>query len=70
MKIKENTKNRSHFIYDKYGALETFMFTPKLKSKRRTSLTICSGNNKIDLNGHQINILRRVLNTAKKLSSR
>lgn len=69
MKIKKNIKNQLHFIYDKYGCVETFMFTPKPKSKRKALLTISSGKNKIDLNGHQINTLRKVLNVAEKLSS-
>lgn len=70
MKIKTNTKNSTHFIYDKYGSLEAYMFTPKFKSKRKTLLTICSGKNKIDLNGRHVNILRRVLKAAEKLSSK
>ena len=68
--IKNNRHNRTHFVYDKYGNVETFITTPHKKSKRATRLTIRSGKTRIDLNGRQVSVLRKVLGKAFTLSNK
>ncbi len=69
MTIRKNTKNRTHFVYDRYGSVETFISTPVKKSKRKTLLTIRSGKTRLDLNGRQVLTLKRLLYKADQLSS-
>lgn len=70
IKVKHNRHKRTHFVYDRYGAVETFMTTPYNKSKRATRLTVRSGKNRVDLNGRQVATLRALLRKASQLSSK
>jgi len=70
IKVKHNRHKRTHFVYDKYGTVETFITTPYNKSKRGTRLTVRCGENRVDLNGRQVATLRAVLRKATQLSSK
>jgi len=69
MIIKNNNKNKTHFVYDKCGQLETFISTPFKNSKRGTRLTVREGANRLDLNGREVKLLASVLNKALELSN-
>lgn len=70
MIIKNNKKNRTHFVYDKYGTVETFISSPYKNAKRGTRLTVRQGSTRLDLNGRQVRTLTNVLIKAMKLSSK
>ena len=70
MVIKENNKNRTYFVYESYGNVETFISTPFKGAKKATKLTIRSTDGtRLDLNGRQVSALRAVLSKANKLSA-
>jgi len=70
MVIRKNNKNRTHFLYEVYGNVETFISTPFKGAKKATKLTIRSTDgSRVDLNGRQVRILRSVLDKATKLSA-
>lgn len=70
IRVKHNRGNRTHFVYDKYGSVETFISTPYKKSKQATQLTVRSGKNRVDLNGRQVATLRKLLAKAAQLSNK
>jgi|TARA_R110000868_G_scaffold20318_1_gene86176 hypothetical protein len=70
MIIKNNKSNRTHYVYAKYGKVETFISTPHKNAKRGTRLTVRSGAIRLDLNGRQVRTLAAVLNKARQLSSK
>lgn len=70
MIIKNNKKNRTHYVYAKYGTVETFISTPHKNVRRGTKLTVRAGKTRVDLNGRQVKTLAAVLNTALTLSSK
>lgn len=70
MVVKHNKNNRTHFVYNKYGTVESFISTPFKNARKATKLTIRSGKTRLDLNGRQVRALRQVLAKAESLSSR
>lgn len=69
MITRKNKKNRTAFVYDSYGNVETFISKSFKNAKQGSRLTIRDGDNRVDLNGHQINLLKKVLNKASRLAS-
>jgi hypothetical protein len=68
MVIKTNKNNRTYFVYDKNGGIETFISTPFAGAKKATRLTIRDGYERLELNGRQVRSLRAVLDKAEELS--
>jgi len=69
MTVKENPKNRTYFVYDKSGGIESFISTPFRGAKKATRLTIRDQNGEeLNLDGRQVRTLRAVLAKAEELS--
>jgi hypothetical protein len=61
MKIKNTQDNRSYLITNTHRGFDVTYLTSLPRSKRAKKLTlIVNGKSKLELNGHQINTLRRV----------
>ena len=69
MITRKNKSNRTAFVYDSYAGVEAFVSKSFRGANQRNQLTLRDGDTRIDLNGRQINTLRRVLNTATRLAA-
>ncbi len=69
MITRKNKKNRTAFVYDSDGAVESFMSQTYKNARQGSQLTIRSQNGRVDLNGRQIKSLKRVLYTANRLAA-
>ncbi len=69
MITRKNKKNRTAFVYDSDGAVESFMSQSFKNARQGSRLTIRSQNGRIDLNGRQIKTLKRVLSTVNRLAA-
>jgi len=69
MVIKKNRSDRSNFVFDKYGTTEVLMTTPVKGAHQHTLLTIRDGKNRMQLTGHQVRLLRKVIAASNDLSA-
>lgn len=65
---RKNTKNRTSFVYNVSGGVETFISQSFKNAKQGNRLTVRSGNARIDLNGRQITALKKVLAASSRLA--
>ena len=70
MITRKNKKNRTAFVYDSDGAVESFVSQTYKNARQGSRLTIRSQTDRVDLNGRQIKALKKVLSTASRLASR
>ncbi len=64
MFVSKNNKNRTWFVGHRMTSNEKngmFYSVPFKLSKRATRLTIKLGKDRVDLDGHQVNLLKKVL---------
>lgn len=66
---RKNTKNRTSFVYNVSGDVETFISQSFKNAKQGNRLTVRNGNTRIDLNGRQITALRKLLAASNRLAS-
>ena len=65
MFVKKNRKNRTWFIGHRNPQnVEVFYSVPFKKSKRASKLTIKLEGKRVDLNGRQVQVLKRILKRA------
>lgn len=64
MYIRKNQKNKTNFVGHNTTGVELYLSTPFKGAKKASRLTVRSGKTRLDLNGRQINALRKVLETA------
>jgi len=69
MTTRKNRKNRTAFVYDRRGNFEAFVSKSFRGAKQGSQLTLRYGNERVDLTGAEINVLRRVLTTASRVAS-
>jgi len=69
MQVIKNDRKKSVFVRADYGNVATYINQSYAGSKGRNRLTIKSDDVRIDLNGHQINTLRKVLTKATRLAA-
>jgi len=69
MQVIKNDRKKSVFVRADYGNVATYISQAYTGSKGRNRLTIKDGDTRIDLNGHQINTLKRVLSKATSLAA-
>ena len=60
MNLNKSKNNRNYLISNSHKGLDIELFTSTPNAKRAKKLTLKSGNKSITLNGHQINVLKRV----------
>jgi hypothetical protein len=61
MYTRRNTKNKTNFVGTQTSGVELYLSTPFPKAKKAARLTVRTGDARIDLNGRQINALRKLL---------
>lgn len=64
MYIRKNQRNKTNFVGHNTTGVELYLSTPFKGAKKASRLTVRSGKTRLDLNGRQINALRKVLETA------
>ena len=70
MIARKNNKNRTAFVYDNRSGFEAFVSQTFKGAKQGSRLTLRFGEDRIDLNGAELRLLRGVLNTANRLAAR
>jgi hypothetical protein len=69
MQVIKNDKKKNVFVRADYGDVATYISQAYAGSKGRNRLTIKTADTRIDLNGHQINALKKVLSKANSLAA-
>lgn len=64
MKIKKTNNNRNYIVKNSGAGLTATLTASLPRMKRAKSLTIKSGNVKLNLNGRQINLLKTLIDRA------
>jgi len=69
MQVIKNDRKKSVFVRADYGNVATYISQAYAGSKGKNRLTIKTDDARIDLNGHQINVLKKVLSQATRLAA-
>ena len=69
MQVIKNDRKKSVFVRADYGNVATYISQAYAGSKGKNRLTIKTDDARIDLNGHQINVLKKVLAQATRLAA-
>ena len=69
MITRKNNKNRTAFVYDSRGDFEAFVSQTFSGAKQGSKLTLRTATDRVDLNGADLRVLRKVLNRATRLAS-
>lgn len=69
MQVIKNDRKKSVFVRADYGNVATYISQAYAGSKGKNRLTIKTDDARIDLNGHQINVLKKVLTKATSLAA-
>lgn len=64
MYTRKNARNKTKFVGSNNSGVEFYLSTPLAGAKKASRLTLRNGEIRLDLNGRQINALRRVLASA------
>jgi hypothetical protein len=70
MITRRNKKNRTAFVYDSVGTFEAFVSQTFRGAKQGNRLTLRDGDDRVDIYGRELRVLRNVLNKANVLASR
>jgi len=69
MQVIKNDRKKNVFVRADYGNVATYISQAYAGSKGKNRLTIKTDDARIDLNGHQINVLKKVLAQATRLAA-
>ena len=61
MYTRKNARNKTKFVGSNTAGVEFYLSTPLPGAKKASRLTVRNGAIRLDLNGRQINALRKVL---------
>jgi hypothetical protein len=70
MITRKNKKNRTAFVYDNFGDFEAFVSQTFRGAKQGSRLTLRTSNDRVDIYGSELRVLRNVLAKANVLAAR
>lgn len=70
MIARKNRKNRTAFVYDRFGTFEAFVSQTFNGAKQGSQLTLRNGTDRVDISGRELRVLRNVLTKANTLAAR